>query len=51
MKKQAYKNQVVWITGGVGVYSAFKYAMRALGQTLSMELHESGVTSTVISPG
>lgn len=37
--------------GGVGVYSASKYAMRALGQTLSMELHESGVTSTVIYPG
>ena len=37
--------------GGVGVYSASKYAMRALGQTLSMELHDSGVSSTVIYPG
>lgn len=37
--------------GGVGVYSASKYAMRALGQTLSMELHGSGVSSAVIYPG
>lgn len=34
-----------------GAYSASKYAVRALGQTLSMELHGSGVTCTTIHPG
>lgn len=36
---------------GAGPYSASKYAVRALGQTLSMELHGTGVSCTTIHPG
>jgi NAD(P)-dependent dehydrogenase (short-subunit alcohol dehydrogenase family) len=36
---------------GSGAYSASKYAVRAIGQTLSMELHGSGVSCTTIQPG
>ena len=36
---------------GMGAYSASKYALRALGQTLSMELKGSNVTCTTIHPG
>ena len=36
---------------GYGVYSASKYALRALGQTLAMELHGSGVSCTILYPG
>ncbi len=38
-------------TAGMGAYSASKYAVRAIGQTLSIELHGSGVTCTTIHPG
>lgn len=34
-----------------GAYSASKFAVRAIGQTLSLELHGSGVTCTTIHPG
>ena len=34
-----------------GAYSASKYAVRAIGQTLSMELHGTGVSCTTIFPG
>ncbi len=34
-----------------GAYAASKYAVRAIGQTLSMELHGSGVSCTTIHPG
>lgn len=34
-----------------GAYAASKAAVRALGQTLSVELHGSGVTCTTIHPG
>ncbi len=36
---------------GVGAYSASKYAVRAIGQALAVELHGSGVTCTTIHPG
>jgi NADP-dependent 3-hydroxy acid dehydrogenase YdfG len=36
---------------GSGAYCASKYAVRAIGQTLSMELHGTGVTCTTIQPG
>ena len=36
---------------GVGAYNASKYAVRAIGQTLSIELAGSGVTCTTIHPG
>ncbi len=36
---------------GVGPYHASKYAVRAIGQVLSMELAGSGVTCTTIHPG
>jgi NAD(P)-dependent dehydrogenase (short-subunit alcohol dehydrogenase family) len=36
---------------GVGAYHASKYAVRAIGQTLSMELSGSGVSCTTIHPG
>ncbi len=39
------------ITPRSGAYSASKAALRAIGQTLSMELHGSGVSCTVIHPG
>ncbi len=35
----------------VGAYHASKYAVRALGQVLSMELHGTGVSCTLIQPG
>jgi len=35
---------------GQGAYAASKYALRALGQTLSMELHGSPVVCTTIHP-
>lgn len=34
-----------------GAYSASKYAVRSIGQTLSLELHGSGVSCTTIHPG
>ncbi len=34
-----------------GAYAASKFAVRAMGLTLSQELHGSGVTCTTISPG
>jgi NAD(P)-dependent dehydrogenase (short-subunit alcohol dehydrogenase family) len=34
-----------------GAYSASKFALRAIGLTLSQELHGSGVTCTTIHPG
>ena len=36
---------------GAGAYSASKYALRAIGQTLSMELRGSGVSCTTLHPG
>jgi NAD(P)-dependent dehydrogenase (short-subunit alcohol dehydrogenase family) len=36
---------------GVGAYSASKYAVRAIGQALAVELHGSGVSCTTIHPG
>jgi NAD(P)-dependent dehydrogenase (short-subunit alcohol dehydrogenase family) len=38
-------------TPGVAAYSASKYAVRAIGQTLSIELHGSGVSCTTLHPG
>lgn len=38
-------------TPGIGAYSASKYAVRAIGQTLAVELHGTGVTCTTIHPG
>lgn len=35
----------------VGAYSASKAALRSLGQTLDMELHDTGVSVTLIHPG
>lgn len=34
-----------------GAYCASKYALRAIGQTLAMELHGSGVSCSVLYPG
>ncbi len=34
-----------------GAYSASKYAVRAIGQTLAMELHGTGVSCTTVHPG
>ena len=34
-----------------GAYCASKYALRAIGQTLAMELHGTGVSCTVLYPG
>ena len=34
-----------------GAYNASKYALRAIGQTLALELHGSGVSCTLIYPG
>ena len=34
-----------------GAYSASKYAVRSIGQTLSLELHGSGVSCTTLHPG
>jgi NAD(P)-dependent dehydrogenase (short-subunit alcohol dehydrogenase family) len=36
---------------GNGAYSSSKYAVRAIGQTLSMELAGSGVSCTTLHPG
>jgi NAD(P)-dependent dehydrogenase (short-subunit alcohol dehydrogenase family) len=36
---------------GFGVYVSSKYALRAMGQTLSIELHGSGVSCTLLYPG
>ncbi len=36
---------------GVGAYHASKYAVRAIGQVLAMEVQGSGVTCTTIQPG
>jgi NADP-dependent 3-hydroxy acid dehydrogenase YdfG len=36
---------------GVGAYHASKYAVRAIGQVLAMELNGSGVSCTTIQPG
>ncbi|MEZ4460474.1 MAG: SDR family NAD(P)-dependent oxidoreductase [bacterium] len=36
---------------GVGAYHASKYAARAIGQVLAMELEGTGVTCTTIQPG
>jgi NAD(P)-dependent dehydrogenase (short-subunit alcohol dehydrogenase family) len=38
-------------TPGFGAYAASKYALRAIGQTLAMELAGSGVTCTLVHPG
>lgn len=56
---RAMKGRVVLIgsvasvlsTPGVGAYAASKFAVRAIGQTLSMEMDGSGVTCTTILPG
>lgn len=36
---------------GTGAYTASKYAVRAIGQTLAVELHGSGISVTLIQPG
>lgn len=36
---------------GTGAYHASKFAVRAIGETLSKELHGSGVSCTTIHPG
>lgn len=36
---------------GTGAYHASKFAVRAIGETLAMELHGSGVSVTTIHPG
>jgi NAD(P)-dependent dehydrogenase (short-subunit alcohol dehydrogenase family) len=36
---------------GTGAYNASKYAVRAIGQTLAMELEGSGVSCSIIQPG
>lgn len=36
---------------GTGAYHASKFAVRAIGETLSKELHGSGVTCTTLHPG
>ena len=38
-------------TPEVGAYSASKYAVRAIGQTLAVELHGTGASCTTIHPG
>ncbi|MBW2459667.1 MAG: SDR family NAD(P)-dependent oxidoreductase [Deltaproteobacteria bacterium] len=35
----------------LGAYSASKFALRAIGQTLALELHGTGVSCTTIHPG
>lgn len=39
------------VSPGVGAYHASKYAVRAIGQALALELHGSGVSCTTIHPG
>lgn len=36
---------------GVSAYAASKYAVRAIGQTLAVELHGTGVSVTTLHPG
>jgi NAD(P)-dependent dehydrogenase (short-subunit alcohol dehydrogenase family) len=36
---------------GNGAYSASKYAVRAIGQTLAIELHDTGMSCTLLHPG
>ena len=36
---------------GLGAYTASKFAIRAIGQTLAAELHGSGVSCTTLHPG
>lgn len=36
---------------GFAAYTASKYALRAIGQCLSMELHGTGVSCTLVHPG
>jgi NAD(P)-dependent dehydrogenase (short-subunit alcohol dehydrogenase family) len=36
---------------GTGAYAASKYAVRSIGQTLSIECHRAGVSCTTIHPG
>lgn len=38
-------------TPGTGAYSASKYAVRSIGQTLAIECHAAGVSCTTIHPG
>jgi NAD(P)-dependent dehydrogenase (short-subunit alcohol dehydrogenase family) len=38
-------------TPGTGAYSASKYAVRSIGQTLAVECHAAGVSCTTIHPG
>lgn len=38
-------------TPRMGAYTASKYALRAIGQTLSLELEGTGVSCTVVHPG
>ncbi len=38
-------------TPGAGPYTASKYAVRGIGQTLAMELARDGVSCTLINPG
>jgi NAD(P)-dependent dehydrogenase (short-subunit alcohol dehydrogenase family) len=38
-------------TPGLGAYTASKYALRAIGQTLSIELEGTGVSCTLLHPG
>lgn len=38
-------------TRNAGAYSASKHAVRSIGQTLSLELHGSGVSCTTLHPG
>ena len=39
------------VAPGLAAYSASKYAVRAIGQSLAVELHGSGVSCTTIFPG
>lgn len=39
------------ISPGVGAYTASKYAVRAIGQTLAVEMHGTGVSCTTLHPG
>jgi NAD(P)-dependent dehydrogenase (short-subunit alcohol dehydrogenase family) len=36
---------------GTGAYSASKYAVRSLAQTLALELHADGISVTLVQPG
>jgi len=39
------------VAPGAGAYHASKYAVRAIGQALALELHGSGVSCTTVHPG